>query len=85
MLKISLFDSDLFYDLTTDLCELKKAHKNKTENEGRNSFHDALPSENNRIHDHFRSFQWGARTERTIYQPLHSGCNRRNPPVGFPY
>jgi uncharacterized sulfatase len=84
-LAINLFDTDEFYDLDSDPHEMVNRIDEPALAAVRDSLHDRLLDEMDRIRDPFRGFRWGDRPWRSVRKAFYHGGARREKPRGFPF
>jgi len=84
-LAVNLFETDEFYDLAEDPCEMTNRIDSAACADIRDRLHDALLAEMDRIRDPFRSFRWGDRAWRSVREAFYVTGTDRPSPQGFPF
>ena len=84
-LAINLLETDEFYDLENDPSEMNNLIDDPRYVDERNSIHDAILDEMDRIRDPFRSYRWGDRPWHSVRVPFYRGGKNRPRPNGFPF
>ena len=78
-LALHLMDTDEFYDIQDDPCEVRNRIADEAYAQIRNDLHDQILKEMDETRDMYRGYQWAVRPWRSDYQPTwaNSGCTRQ--------
>ena len=78
-LALHLMDTDEFYDIQDDPCEVRNRITDEAYAQVRNDLHDQILKEMDETRDMYRGYQWAVRPWRSDYQPTwdNSGCTRQ--------